>query len=213
MLHTLTPEISPDSGSASESANGRIRHFVISCSDRGLPDLSAQGIPQEAILSHVNLGNLALAGDLNCAAAMQFAVDVCEVETVSVIGHLGCRVVGAAVDRRSAMLPRQWLSPIAGIAAKYADMLDNISDLQNMLDRLSALSVIEQAARVCRGLAVSSAWQRGQKLTVNGLVLDGDGSVLAQPSFTAAATADIDPNFRQALDSVRNMRRVENGIP
>jgi len=74
-----------------------------------------------------------------------------------------------------------------------------------MLDRLSALNVIEQAARVCRGLAVSSAWQRGQKLTVNGLVLDRDGSVLTQPSFTAAAVSEIDKKLAENLRKLKSI--------
>ncbi|MDI1241180.1 MAG: carbonic anhydrase [bacterium] len=205
MPDTLTDQILPSSESAadkSEANDGRLRHFVISCSDRALPDLAAHGFSREEILSHVNLGNLALAGDLNCASAMQFAVDVCEVESLSVIGHLGCRAIGAAMNRRSAMLLRQWLSPIAGLAAKYSDMLGVSGDSQTVLDRLSALNAIEQAARLCRGLAVSSAWQRRQKLTVNGLILDRNGCVLPQPTFSAAAVDDIDPNFRQALENI-----------
>lgn len=143
----------------------------ISCSD--IPRAGDDAIsPLLKILYHDNIANLVAVSDINCLSAMQYAVDLCRVESIVICGHYGCRGVATAVTDRHFEFLSNWLNPVVGTAAKYRFLLDGIADTSDRLDALCELNVIEQVAAASRTTAVRDTWESGQNLSVHGLILD-----------------------------------------
>ncbi|MFN0279386.1 MAG: carbonic anhydrase [Pyrinomonadaceae bacterium] len=143
----------------------------IGCSD--IPGAGDDAIsPLSNILYHDNIANLVAVSDINCLSVIQYAVDLCRVETIVICGHYGCRGVATAVANRHFDFLSNWLNPVVGTAAKYSFVLDSISDTSDRLDALCELNVIEQVAAASRTTVVRDAWESGQILSVRGLILD-----------------------------------------
>ncbi|MEQ1924069.1 MAG: carbonic anhydrase [Pyrinomonadaceae bacterium] len=141
----------------------------IGCSDiPGAGDVAIPSLPK--IIFHDNIANLVAVSDFNCLSAMQYAVDLCRVETIVICGHYGCRGVATAVADRHFDFLSNWLNPVVGVAAKYRFLLDRIADTSDRLDALCELNVIEQVAAASRTTAVRDTWESGQSLAVRGLI-------------------------------------------
>ncbi len=149
----------------------------LGCSD--IPGAGDGAIsPLFNILYHDNIANLVALSDINCLSAMQYAVDLCRVETIVIRGHYGCRGVATAVAERHFDFLSNWLNPVVRSADKYKFLLDGIADTSDRLDALCELNVIEQVAAASRTTVVREAWESGQILSVRGLILDGNNGFL-----------------------------------
>lgn len=170
------------------------RYLWIGCADSRVPANEIVGLMPGELFVHRNVANLVLAGDLNCLAVLQYAVEVLRVEHVIVCGHYGCGGVGAALDNVPLGLIDNWIRPIRDIAHRHRAELARLESHQARFDRLCELNVIEQVSSVARTTIVQEAWRRGQSLSVrgwaygvhNGLVNDLDVCV-ASPDQVAAA--------------------------
>jgi carbonic anhydrase len=152
------------------------RYFWIGCSDSRVPANEIVGLRPGEIFVHRNVGNLVVHSDLNCLTALQYAVEVLEVEHVLVVGHYGCGAVQAVVEQRRTGLADNWLRHIEDVARKHVERLDELPGPDERAARLCELSVIEQVSNVCRTTVLRRAWERGRRVEVHGLVYGlGDG--------------------------------------
>ena len=146
------------------------RYFWIGCSDSRVPANEIVGLRPGEIFVHRNVGNLVVHSDLNCLTALQYAVEVLEVEHVLVVGHYGCGAVQAVVEQRRTGLADNWLRHIEDVARKHVERLDELPGPEERAARLCELSVIEQVSNVCRTTILRRAWECGQQVEVHGLV-------------------------------------------
>jgi carbonic anhydrase len=146
-------------------------YLWIGCSDSRVPANQIVGLPPGDVFVHRNVANVVVHTDLNCLSVLQYAVEVLAVRHVIVCGHYGCGGVKAALERTRQGLIDNWLRHVADVEEKHAPEVASLPESRR-LDRLCELNVIEQVTNVCQTTIVEDAWERGQELTVHGLVYD-----------------------------------------
>ncbi|HEV7777231.1 MAG TPA: carbonate dehydratase [Luteibacter sp.] len=143
------------------------KYLWIGCSDSRVPATQIVDLPPGEIFVQRNVANVVSHTDLNCLSAIQFAVDVLQVEHILVVGHYGCGGVQAVLDEKRLGLVDNWLRHVNDVAQKHSGLLLARDLHQLRADRLCELNSIEQAMNVCQTTAVLDAWERGQKLSVH----------------------------------------------
>lgn len=143
------------------------KYFWIGCADSREPANQILGVAPGDVFVHRNVSNLVLHSDMNCLAALEFAVAVLKVEHVLIVGHYGCGGVGAALHGTRIGLIDNWLRYIGDTLERHQKIVD-ATPVDGRHDRLCELNVIEQVANACHTTIVRDAWDRGQNLTVHG---------------------------------------------
>ncbi len=144
-------------------------YFWIGCSDSRVPANQILGLPPGDVFVHRNIANIVVHTDLNCLSALQYAVDVLAVSDVIVCGHHGCSGVTAALEGTRHGLVDNWLRHVNDVAERRSGALAGLSG-QERVDLLCELNVLEQVTNVCQTTVIEDAWERGQSVTVHGLV-------------------------------------------
>ena len=142
----------------------------IGCADSRVPANQLAGLMPGEMFVHRNVANVVDHTDFNCLSVMQYAVDVLKVEHIIVCGHHGCGGVKAAMDNLQLGLIDNWLRHVQDVIHEHEQLLAQVDDEDERLDRLCELNVIEQVRNVGRTTIVQSAWQRGQELVVHGWI-------------------------------------------
>jgi carbonic anhydrase len=145
-------------------------YLWIGCSDSRVPANQIVGLAPGEVFVHRNVANVVVHTDLNCLSVLQYAVDVLGVKHVVVCGHYGCGGVRAALDRSRHGLVDNWLRHVIDVAEKHSAELAGLSGDDERFDRLCELNVAEQVVNVSQTTIVEDAWERGQGLTVHGLI-------------------------------------------
>lgn len=148
------------------------QYLWIGCSDSRVPANQIVGLPPGEMFVHRNVANIVVHADVNCLAAMQFAVDVLRVRHIIVCGHYGCGGVLAALRDERLGLVDNWLRHVQDVRSKHQTELDRLPTEAERHQRLCELNVIEQAINVSQTTVVREAWNRGQELAVHGWVYD-----------------------------------------
>ena len=167
------------------------RYLWIGCSDSRVPANQIIGLAPGEIFVHRNVANLVVFTDLNCLSVIQYAVDVLKVEHVMVVGHYGCGGVTAVLERRKLGLVDSWLHHVEDLMVTHARRLDTISDPRERHDRLCEINVLEQVGHVGRLPMVEDAWNRGQKLTLHGMIYGIHDGLLRE--LCPGITAPVEP--------------------
>lgn len=139
----------------------------IGCSDSRVPANQITGLNPGEVFVHRTVGNGVVHADLNCLAAIQFAVDLLKVEHIIVCGHYDCSGVQASLDGRRVGLADNWLRHVVDVANKHHAALHAVAPGARY-DLLCDLNVIEQVENGCQTTVVRDARDRGQSLTVHG---------------------------------------------
>jgi carbonic anhydrase len=148
-------------------------HYLwIGCSDSRVPANQIVGLMAGDMFVHRNVANVVVHTDLNCLAAIQFAVDVLRVEHIIVCGHYGCGGVLAALQNNQLGLIDNWLRHVQDVRAKHRSQIDSLSTEKEQHARLCELNVIEQVVNVSQTTIVRDAWASNQTLAVHGWIYD-----------------------------------------
>lgn len=148
------------------------RYLWIGCSDSRVPANQIVGLLPGDMFVHRNVANVVIHTDLNCLAAIQFAVDVLRVGHVIVCGHYGCGGVLAALRDDKFGLIDNWLRHVQDVRLKHRATLDQLPAEPERHARLCELNVVEQTMNVSQTTIVRDAWRRGQELAVHGWIYD-----------------------------------------
>ena len=148
------------------------KYFWIGCSDSRVPANEIVGLPPGEMFVHRNVSNVVIHADLNCLAAMQFAVDILRVRHIIVCGHYGCGGVLAALREDKLGLVDNWLRHVQDVRWKHRAQLDALSSEEERHKRLCELNVFEQVVNVSLTTVVRDAWARGQQLSVHAWAYD-----------------------------------------
>ncbi len=175
------------------------RYLWIGCSDSRVPANEIVDLAPGELFVHRNVANLVVHTDFNCLAVLQFAVDVLKVEHVIVVGHYGCGGIRAALDGTAHGLIDNWLRHVQDVAGKHRRLLDALPDPERRSDRLCELNVIEQVVHVARTTIVQDAWQRGQPLTLHGLIYGLEDGLLCDLGFAADSGVAVEGDYETAI--------------
>lgn len=172
------------------------QYLWIGCSDSRVPANQIVGLLPGDMFVHRNVANVVIHTDLNCLAAIQFAVDVLKVGHIIVCGHYGCGGVLAALRDEKLGLIDNWLRHVQDMRTKHQDELDRLSSEGERHARLCELNVIEQVINLSQTTVVRDAWQRGQKLTVHGWIYDINDGLLRDLNMCIAGEEEVSANHR-----------------
>lgn len=143
----------------------------IGCSDSRVPATQICDLDPGEMFVHRNVANLVIHTDFSCLSVVQYAVEVLKVTDIIVCGHYGCGGVKAAIENTSLGLIDNWLRNIKDVYQKNIKEMEALkSDPQKQFDRLCELNVKAQAENLCRTTLVQDAWNRGQELSIHGLI-------------------------------------------
>jgi carbonic anhydrase len=169
------------------------QYLWIGCSDSRVPANQIVGLIPGDMFVHRNVANVVIHTDLNCLAAIQFAVDVLRVAHVIVCGHYGCGGVLAALRDEKFGLIDNWLRHVQDVRAKHRAELEGLTSEAEKHARLCELNVIEQVLNVSQTTVVRDAWRRGQQLAVHGWIYDINDGLLRDLNTGITSEPDAKP--------------------
>ena len=154
-------------------------YFWVGCADSRVPTNVVVGLEPGEIFVHRNVANVVHSTDLSLLSALEYAVDVLDIDKVIVCGHYGCGGVKAATEDELHGLADHWLEPIRRLARIHAGELDAIGDPAARRDRLSELNVANAVARIAETPILRRAWGRGRAVHLHGLMYRLQDGLLA----------------------------------
>jgi len=152
-------------------------YLWIGCSDSRVPPNQIMNLPAGAVFVHRNIANIVAPTDFNCLSAIEYAVEVLQVEHIIVCGHYGCGGVKAAIDGNSHGLVGNWLSNIKNIIKLNEEQLKDLHE-QERWDKVCELNVLEQVKSVSDTTIVQNAWKNNANLTIHGWIYTIDDGIL-----------------------------------
>jgi carbonic anhydrase len=177
------------------------RYLWIGCSDSRVPATQLVGLGAGDLFVHRNVANLVIHTDFNCLSVLQYAVDVLKVEHVIVCGHHGCGGVQAALHDHHLGLLDNWLRHVQDTVHHHASLLSKIADETERVNKLCELNVIEQVLNVSRTTIVETAWERGQELTVHGLIFGIKDGLLRDLGIRVANEDELTAAYESAIQT------------
>lgn len=145
-------------------------YMWIGCSDARVPANDVVGLEAGELFVHRNVANQVIHTDFNGLSALQYSLDVLQVEHVIVCGHYGCGGVAAAMENKEFGLVDNWLRHIKDVYSKHRKEVDALRFRDQKLNRLCELNVIQQVHNLSKTKVVQRAWREGRKLTLHGWV-------------------------------------------
>jgi carbonic anhydrase len=177
-------------------------YLWIGCADSRVPSTQLTGLMPGEMFVHRNIANMVIHADLNCLSVIQYAVEVLKVEHIIVCGHYSCGGVEAALRDSQYGLIDNWLRHVQDVHNKHRELIESSGEFPAQSARLCELNVIEQAVNVAQTTILRQAWERGQKITVNGLIYGLKDGLLKDLGLRIDSTESVGEQFRQAIDSL-----------
>ena len=174
-------------------------YLWIGCSDSRVPANEIVGLLPGELFVHRNIANVVVHTDLNCLSVIQFAVDVLKVKHIMVVGHYGCSGVRAALRCEKVGLADNWLRHVQDVREKHDDCLCRLPDDIARSTRLCEFNVIEQVDNVCKTSMIRDAWERGQVVTVHGLIYGLKDGHLRNLNCSAASVTEASISYKAAV--------------
>src|SRR5690606_692005 len=100
-----------------------------------------------------------------------------------------------------------WLRHVRRIALLHSDRLTTLRDAAARAERLCELNVLEQVMHVCESTVVTSAWQRGQPVSVHGWIYRLSDGLRRDLGFTVTRAGGVEHGFRSAVDGLWTSQR------
>src|SRR5438874_12245663 len=119
-------------------------YLWIGCADSRVPANEIVGLAPGELFVHRNVANVVAPDDTNCAAVVQYAVEVLAIRHIIVCGHYGCGGVEAALGGPLHGPIDRWLQHVRDVRSVHAAELDQIRDPGGRWRRLCELNVLEQ---------------------------------------------------------------------
>lgn len=173
-------------------------YLWIGCSDSRVPANEIVGLLPGELFVHRNVANVVVHTDLNCLTVMQFAVEVLKVKHIIVCGHYGCSGVQASLSGRSIGLSDNWLRHVQDVRQKHEARLNALPENARG-DRLCELNVIEQVVNVSHTTVIRDARERGQNLTIHGVIYGLRDGLLHDLKISVGVVDDVMPAYQSAL--------------
>ncbi|WP_298444372.1 carbonate dehydratase [uncultured Ferrimonas sp.] len=176
-------------------------YLWIGCSDSRVPANQIIDLDPGEVFVHRNIANVISHNDMNALSVLQYAVDVLKVRHILVVGHYGCGGVKATLDDQRLGLASSWLRPVKAVLDTHQQTLQALPE-QQRFRRLCELNVIAQVMNTCQTTIVEGAWDRGQQVSVHGLVYDVADGLLRDLSVKIDGTAKAALTCSQAIEKL-----------
>jgi carbonic anhydrase len=173
------------------SAQQAPKYLWIGCADSRVPANQIMGLLPGEVFVHRNISNVVVHTDLNCLSAIQYAVEVLNVEHIIICGHYGCGGVLAALRDDRFGLIDNWLRHVQDVHHKHQAQVDELPTETARHRRLCELNVIEQVLNVSQTTIVREAWARGQTLAVHGWIYGIEDGLLRDLGVCVTGEAEI----------------------
>ncbi len=177
-------------------------YLWIGCSDSRVPANQITGLLPGEVFVHRNIANLVVHSDLNCLSVIQYAVDVLQVRHILVVGHYGCGGVKAAMEKQRHGLVDNWLRHVQDLREKHRALFTRLDNQEERERRMCEINVVEQVFSVCHTTVVRDAWERGQNLTVHGLIFDVADGVLRNLEVSSATHRQAHNSYASAIEGI-----------
>ena len=166
-------------------------YLWIGCSDSRVAANQLLDLRPGEVFVHRNIANLVLHSDLNCLSVVQFAVEVLKVKHIIICGHYGCGGINASLEDNRLGLIDNWLQNIKDVQRLHAPKLNAVTDINAKQNLLCELNVQEQVLNLCKTSTVQDAWERGQSLSVHGVVYSIQDGILHDLGVTVTGMDEI----------------------
>ncbi|KAG1670190.1 hypothetical protein FOA52_014966 [Chlamydomonas sp. UWO 241] len=181
-------------------------YLWIGCADSRVPANVIMGLASGELFTQRNVGNQATHTDMNVMSCLEYAVTELKVKVIIVCGHYGCGAVKAALSlpSKTTGLVNCWISDIRECRNQHHNELKALGSQEEQVDRLCELNVMRQTFHVCTSPMVQNAWDRGQELSVYGVIYslkDGLVHKLVGPLTQDNACLDI-MEYEEHLDEL-----------
>lgn len=170
----------------------------IGCSDSRVPAETLSGYEPGTLFVHRNIANMVIHTDTNCLSVVQYAVDHLKVKHIIICGHTNCGGINAAVDNKTRGLISNWLMHIRDLYIRHYALLSTLT-AEHRSEVLTRLNVAEQIYNLGRCSIIREAWERGQELTISGLVYDINDGHLLEEGVDANSIASLEMNYRSYI--------------
>lgn len=171
-------------------------YLWIGCSDSRVPANTIIGLQPGEVFVHRNIANLVHHSDLNILSVIEYAVNVLQVKDIILCGHYGCGGVKASLENCEHGIVDNWIRVIKDTYRTYRKKFSNITDETEELDLLCELNVIEQVRNICHTSIVQSAWRRGQKLSVHGVIYGIEDGLLKDLNVTTNSLEQVEEIYQ-----------------
>jgi carbonic anhydrase len=190
-LFSLTKKIEDPEYFKKLSLTQKPDYLWIGCSDSRVPANEITNTQSGEIFVHRNIANMVVHTDMNLLSVIEYAVSILKVKHIIVCGHYGCGGVKAAVGNEMHGFVDNWLCNIKDVYVKYKNELEEISDIDKRIDRLTELNVIEQVRNLAKTTIVQHAWKE-RPLHLHGWVYGIHNGLITDLSVIHDGTEDID---------------------
>ena len=167
------------------------KYLWVGCSDSRVPANQITGLQPGEVFVHRNVANIAPGNDLNCQAVIEYGIEVLGVRDIIVCGHYGCGGVLAALKDQATGRAREWVSVIASLRDRNANILAALASDDERHARLCELNVIEQVHNLSQSTAVLSAWSRGQTLRLHGWIYNIEDGLLKDLGVSVSGPTEV----------------------
>ncbi len=174
-------------------------YLWIGCSDSRVPANEIVGMLPGELFVHRNIANMVIHTDLNCLSVVQYAIDVLKVKHIIVCGHYGCGGVSAVVQDQRYGLVDNWLQHIKDIYYRHEERFNSCLDEEERVDVLCEINVAEQVLNLCHTTMVQDAWDRGQELSLHGLIYSVRDGILRDLQVTYDSSEDVPVPMRTPI--------------
>lgn len=183
----------------SEMAKGQRPEILwIGCSDSRVPAETLSGYQPGQLFVHRNIANMVIHTDTNCLSVVQYAVDHLQVKHIIICGHTHCGGINAAVENKTKGLISNWLMHIRDLYTRHSALLSSLTP-EHRSEVLTRLNVAEQIYNLGRCNIIRDAWERGQELTISGLVYDIHDGHLLEEGVDANSPQTLEVNYRSYI--------------
>lgn len=169
-------------------------YFWIGCTDSRVSPDRITNLPPGELFVHRNIANLVIHEDLNCMSALQYAVEVLEIEHIIICGHYNCGGIHAALQGIEPALVNNWLDNIKPIIESNKIELASLS-YEDKYNKLCELNVIEQVYNLCQTEIVQAAWKSNKNLSIYSLIYDPCNGKLKNLKVKVSSKEELDNNY------------------
>lgn len=171
-------------------------YLWIGCSDSRVPANQIVDLAPGELFVHRNVANVVIHTDLNCMTVLNYAVEFLKVKHVMITGHYGCGGVKAALENQKLGLIDYWLRNIRDVYYNNEEIMNQLTDPDERLNRLCELNVLQQVDNIARSNIVQNAWARGQELSIHGWIYDIHDGILRKLREPIDAIDQIPKQYR-----------------
>jgi len=166
-------KISENSNFFNKLADGQNPEILmIGCSDSRVSLEKILGTNLGDLFIHRNIGNQVNITDINFISVLEYAINELKVKHIIIMGHYDCGGVKAAVNGVQHSIVENWVMPIRDIYNKNIEILKSCSNIQQKLDKVSELSVIQQAKNIFKTSVMQKAVEEGKAPKVHAWIFD-----------------------------------------